>query len=276
MKAKQFATSILPLTRIYNKYENKIFHKILCVLGLLLSTITSYASEGCIEISHVPYTIRDSGEYCLVTDLTTHSRTAIFVEADDVFLDFAGHEITTTNAPIGVMTSGVSNIVIANGILNHFNRAGVLAMGGSSILVYNMNIRDVHVGFMANFVRAPMIINSKIINSTHAMQFDNSDRPQILTNEVINAELGVIVTENSKGRTLIQENTIINTRQNVILSYSRMSILSINGNSFASFVSGNYSAIVSPHSSFCNARSNNIAGYSYMFEGCTDGGGISQ
>jgi hypothetical protein len=77
--------------------------------------------EPRIPITNVPITISNSGSYYFTQNLNSPG-TAIYVNADDVTIDFCGFTLTglSTNGTSGVSISGKNNVEIRNGTIRSF------------------------------------------------------------------------------------------------------------------------------------------------------------
>ncbi len=94
----------------------------------------------------MPTTISTPGIYCLSNDLVFSGfGAAITVQADDVTLDFKGHEIRGTfiQNMVGVAAGAVSSVVVRNGKITNASTAVGIGRNG---LVENMIINDVRMG----------------------------------------------------------------------------------------------------------------------------------
>ena len=112
----------------------------------MLGGVFTVHAGGCTGIASLPTTISTPGIYCLSNDLVFSGfGAAITVQADDVTLDFKGHEIRGTfiQNMVGVAAGAVSSVVVRNGkITNASTAVGV----GRNGLVENMIINDVRTG----------------------------------------------------------------------------------------------------------------------------------
>jgi len=122
------------------------------ILGLLVLGVSFVSSpvyaQACTPIVSVPTTITVPGIYCLTSDLVFSGYgIAINVQADDVTVDFKGHEIkgSITQNMIGIAagSSSFAHTIIRNGRITNA-RTGVII--GRNGLVENMNIKDVILG----------------------------------------------------------------------------------------------------------------------------------
>jgi hypothetical protein len=97
---------------------------------------------NCTVIDALPYTIDQSGAYCLGADQAVNlgAGIALTIEADDVVLDLNGHEIVNfnngmSNTAYGVYSSNRRNVTIRNGTVRWFFYGVVLsndAVGANS------------------------------------------------------------------------------------------------------------------------------------------------
>jgi len=103
--------------------------KALMVAALLARGLGSAAAEtvNCTVIEDLPYTIDESGAYCLRADQVVNllAGNAVTIEADDVVLDLNGHEIVNfnngmSNTAYGVYASNRRNVTIRNGTVRWF------------------------------------------------------------------------------------------------------------------------------------------------------------
>lgn len=72
-----------------------------------------------IAIDHVPYTITESGKYCVTRDLVySGTGAAITVNANNVTINFHSHSLTLNNsAAVGVLAQNVSEFTLENDII---------------------------------------------------------------------------------------------------------------------------------------------------------------
>ena len=95
--------------------------------GLLVALLPASAVRAdttvCTPITSVPFTVSQSGVYCLDRNLTTAAGAshAIQISADDVTIDLNGYTLSgsggTSTTTVGIAASGVNrrNITVRNG-----------------------------------------------------------------------------------------------------------------------------------------------------------------
>ncbi len=87
-------------------------------------------------IFSVPFTITESGKYCLTKNVTySGSSAAIVIAANNVSLDLANHSITLTSPSTGISIANVNEVAISNDALTF--QSNTNAVGGLGIHVIN-------------------------------------------------------------------------------------------------------------------------------------------
>ena len=104
------------------------------------------------EIRTVPFTIAESGVYCLTRSFSTAMATgvAIAVEADDVTLDLAGFTLAGAAGPgttaDGIVAEGRRNVTVRDGTVTGFARGVSLASLGGHLVEKVRAHKNVRVG----------------------------------------------------------------------------------------------------------------------------------
>jgi len=132
----------------------------LLVLGISFVSSVAYA-EGCTPIASVPISITVPGTYCLTDDLVFSGYgIAIDIQADDVAVDFKGHELK--GAAIGVAGGTKANIIVRNGRITN-TRTGIIV--GTDSIVENMIITNISAqGILVGNGNNSLIRNNVITN----------------------------------------------------------------------------------------------------------------
>jgi hypothetical protein len=88
------------------------YHRVFLVLAAAASLAPRAFAQGCQPISAVPYTISQSGQFCVTADLASSQTSggAIEVAADNVVLDFQGHTLDGTGAGLRTQADGVHSL----------------------------------------------------------------------------------------------------------------------------------------------------------------------
>lgn len=119
-------------------------------------------APGCRPINAVPYIVRESGSYCLATDIGT-SESGIVIRANFVTIDLQGHTlagpVTPRSQTIGILGQKVSNVRIENGTISGFTQGIVLSAsrdwshGGFSVIdrVEVKDSRERGISLLGNF-----------------------------------------------------------------------------------------------------------------------------
>jgi len=166
------------------RVTNNFMKKILIILGLtfFFFLIPARAQEinQCMNIT-------ESGSYIVTDDLIIPSDrdTCIWINADNVVIDFQGNILTRnsgdTRTLTGIVNRGHTGVTIKNAVIFDINY-GILFNGGGTI--ENVNITHTNLGiyvesysYNAIFVRRCWIRNpvGEIGDSIHATALDNSD-----------------------------------------------------------------------------------------------------
>jgi parallel beta-helix repeat protein len=94
-----------------------------------------------VPILEVPYTITESGSYCLIQNLTHTDRysNAIVVEANNVTIDLGGYSLIGPTTSYNETCSGIymdmrSNVEIRNGTITNFPNRGIFADNSGEVL----------------------------------------------------------------------------------------------------------------------------------------------
>jgi hypothetical protein len=126
-----------------------IMKKLLWALTLLLSVGGARADEGRIPI-YQPTTITAPGSYVVTNDFSATSGAAIFVDADNVTIDLAGHTVSgNVDVSSGI---GERRLTIQNGRLVGYLKNGAIPLqpntGGPDMVVTLANIRGLTSGIV--------------------------------------------------------------------------------------------------------------------------------
>lgn len=98
-----------------------------------------------------PILITTPGRYCLMQDVVSNDGSSVWIQADNVTLDLAGHKITSkvvaTFGSVGINAQSNQSITIMNGTVQGFNTGillgAALPIGNpGNYVVTNMKIRD--------------------------------------------------------------------------------------------------------------------------------------
>jgi hypothetical protein len=154
------------------------FFRVFAIM-LSMAGAASAAHADCIPISSVPYTISQSGSYCVTADLAvalSDNQQAITVLASDVDIDFQGHLIQNT-ATASTWTAGVqlrswmsannvvNNVTVHNGLL-YFFEIGVDSRNSSASMTSNVTVD--HMTIMYSRVTGIQLqaANPRVTNNT--------------------------------------------------------------------------------------------------------------
>jgi hypothetical protein len=144
-------------------------------LPVLFLTAAS-AKAACVSIDSLPYTITQSGFYCLTKDLTVNG-SGIDIAVSHVDLDFQGHTIvdTSTQAPTTGVTFAsteavATNVKVHNGGLNGFLTGILLTKTGSNIetsnlVVDNMTVQNSRLRGIVVYGSAVTVTNNRVYNT---------------------------------------------------------------------------------------------------------------
>ncbi len=118
------------------------------ILGFLLFFGLADAANAqdptCEPIDQLPFYIYQAGDYCLTDDLHSSTGESIFVDADDVVIDFDGYAITGPAIDMGVAIYKFSihnRLTVRNGAIRGYS-AGVWLRDGSGHTVENMQFDE--------------------------------------------------------------------------------------------------------------------------------------
>lgn len=189
--------------------------------ALLASALFSSQAFACTEITGA-VTISTSGTYCLNSDLTVGSGTAIMVGAHNVTIDLNGHtltgtgtgvqvayrdNLTVTNGTLQDFSTGVSstysdNLVVKNVVMKNAGKRGVTAKNGEGVSIsdndiFVMSSANDSYGIELDVIDGASIANNQISiaesSSAHdgrALQIKNTDSAVIENNHLTNASSG--------------------------------------------------------------------------------------
>jgi len=186
------------------------FSRVFAAWAAASAATAAYAD--CVPISSVPYSITQSGAYCVTASLSTaisSDSQAIAVWASNVDIDFQGHSISNTTTS-SVRTAGVhlmnwdtiNNVTVRNGRLSGF----VVGVNGSNINTGNLttNLTVDHMTIV-NSRSAGILLqgtNLRVTNNTVTLVSGSKD------------VYGIWITDNSvknmtaSNRAVVEGNTI--------------------------------------------------------------------
>jgi len=182
--------------------------------ALLLMMIIGKAQAACTPISTAPYTISQSGFYCLTNNVTVNNDNGIVIMASHVDLDLQGHSITSAGAVtrgiIGVHfytyeTGAAGDITIHNGVVDGFTN-GVLTSYTTNnttvagITIDNMTIRNSKSRGLVVYASNITITNNRIY-ATRAANFATG----------IEVKSNLPISSSASNRAVITGNQIVDT-----------------------------------------------------------------
>lgn len=134
------------------------------VVSLLLVAMMAGASAACTAIDQVPFTIQQSGSYCLTKDLTLKDgAVGILVDTDQSVIDLGGHRLSGNGVDAGYGIRSDKGVTVRNGTVGGF-MFGVVGGTGSiieNLLVANSTRTGILVNGDGSLVRNNTVKNSK-------------------------------------------------------------------------------------------------------------------
>ncbi len=169
------------------------------------------ANAACVPVDTVPYTITQSGFYCLTKDLGVNGN-AIAIAASHVDLDFQGHTLVDTSAQApstGVTFASTESVAgdvkVHNGVLDGFLTGILLTktdsnLETSNLVVDNMTVQNSRLRGIAVFGSAVTVTNNRVYNTRNRIVATG-----IMISSTLHPGLG------ASNRALVQNNDIKNT-----------------------------------------------------------------
>lgn len=138
----------------------------------------------------LPYKITKSGSYFLGGNLavTTKTTTAIIVNASNVTINLNGFTISgvgsSATSGVGINASGVTGVIIANGIITGYGSDGISL--GSNSTVENMQIYSNGGDGVDCATSTACYVTSSVISANRGIGLDFSDKSSGFLNDVLN------------------------------------------------------------------------------------------
>jgi len=185
-----------PSYQLGRREMRRILPQLCLLLCLVLGAVAAYAQDGaCRLIDQLPFYISESGEYCLTGDLHSVVGDSIFVDADDVAIDFDEHTITGPAIDVGAAIykfTGHNRITVRGGTINGYS-VGIILFDGSGHRVEDMQLVENRTGIILRG-------NQSLLSRNEVLRTQSSERGDAVA----------IYVEGQKNKLI--DNVIVDTR----------------------------------------------------------------
>lgn len=167
---------------------------VLLLLSGLPRCVWAADADGCIAISSAPFTISNSGSYCLTKDISTSTGTAIQINSSDVALDLGGYTLNGLSSGGSTSAAAITdaytlrrNITVRNGTIRGFDSAVYLIGTGIRVEGIHADVmsgRAIEVDGSDAVIRGNHVVETGSLANPGAGIFVNGDRTHVLDNDV--------------------------------------------------------------------------------------------